>query len=332
MDFADSPCALRLVLRGEALAGFFVAPVEPPAEPWSPPSYVDPRTFTERETTLGPLPATLTLPNGVARPPVCLFVHGSGPNDQDESIGPNKPFRDLAQGLATRGIASFRYDKRTLARPRDFAALSAPTVKDEVLDDVAAALRQLRLEADVAGSKIVILGHSLGAMLAPRIAAESGDVSGLVMIAPAARPLVDVTLSQFEYLETLSPSGQLDRLRADVARVRAARPGDEGPPFLGAPLSWWADMNLCDPVAAAQRLATPMLIIHGGRDYQVTDADFELFRAGLSDRENVRLRRFAELNHMMMSGSGISQPAEYRQAGHVDSAVVNEVAQFVLSL
>jgi uncharacterized protein len=272
------------------------------------------------------------LPTGRARPPVCLFVHGSGPDDQDESIGPNKPFRDLAQGLATRGIASFRYDKRTRVRPEDFAALPAPTVKDEVLDDVAAALRQLRLERDVAESKIVVLGHSLGAMLAPRIAAESEDVSGLVMIAPAARPLVDVTLSQFEYLEGLSPSGQLDRIRADIARVRAARPGDVGPPFLGAPLSWWADMNLCDPVAAARRIATPMLILHGGRDYQATDADFELFRAGLSNRGNVNLRRFAELNHLMMVGSGSSQPAEYRQPGHVDGVVLDAIADFVLSL
>ena len=332
VDFANGPCALRLALRGKALAGFFVAPVEPPAEPWSPPSYVDPLRFTERETKLGPLPATLTSPNGRALPPVCLFVHGSGPNDQDESIGPNKPFRDLGHGLATRGIASFRYDKRTRVLPGDFAALSAPTVKDEVLDDVAAALRQLRLEEVVAASKIVVVGHSLGAMLAPRIAAESGDVSGLVMIAPAARPLVDVTLSQFEYLEGLSPSGQLDRIRADVVRVRAARPGDAGPPFLGAPLSWWADMNLCDPVAAARRLATPMLILHGGRDYQVTDADFELFRAGLSGRGNVRLSRFAELNHLMMPGSGLSAPAEYRQPGHVDVGVVDAVAEFVLLL
>jgi len=142
-DFASGPCELRLALRGATLIGFFVAPLEPPAAPWIAPSYVDSQKFAERETALGPLPATLTLPNGGTRPPVCLFVHGSGPGDRDETTGPNKPFRDLAQGLATHGIASLRYDKRTRVLPGDFAALSAPTVQDEVLDDVAAALRHL---------------------------------------------------------------------------------------------------------------------------------------------------------------------------------------------
>jgi fermentation-respiration switch protein FrsA (DUF1100 family) len=152
------------------------------------------------------------------------------------------------------------------------------------------------------------------------------------MVSPAALPLVEVMQSQFEYLEGLSPSGQLESVFADVARIRGACPGDAGPPFLGAPLSWWADMNLHDPVAAARRLATPMLILHGGRDYQVTDSDFELFRAGLADRDNVRLRRFAELNHLMMSGSGMSALAEYRRPGHVDGDAVEAVADFVLSL
>jgi len=169
-------------------------------------------------------------------------------------------------------------------------------------------------------------------MLAPRIAAENEEVTALAMIAAAARPLVDVTLAQFEYLEVLSPSGRLDAVRSDIARVRAARPDDVGPPFLGAPLSWWVDLNMYDPVAAARRLATPMLIVHGGRDYQVTDADSELFRTVLADRANVHCRRFAELNHLMMAGQGPSLPAEYRQPGHVDAAVVDAIADFVLSL
>ncbi len=67
----------------------------------------------EITSPLGPLPATLTLPSGEGHFPAVLLVAGSGPNDRDETIGPNKPFRDLAQGLAAADIASLRYDKRT---------------------------------------------------------------------------------------------------------------------------------------------------------------------------------------------------------------------------
>ncbi|MDZ7606573.1 MAG: hypothetical protein U5K79_13515 [Cyclobacteriaceae bacterium] len=66
----------------------------------------------------------MTLPKGKNSFPIVLFVHGSGPNDRDETIGPNKPFRDIAYGLAEKGIASLRYDKRTFVYGiRHFAIL-----------------------------------------------------------------------------------------------------------------------------------------------------------------------------------------------------------------
>ena len=81
------------------------------------PAYVDVTSFTETEVTVGSgqwaLPGTLTIPRGAGPFPGVVLVHGSGPNDRDETIGPNKPFRDLAQGLASKGIAVLRYEKRT---------------------------------------------------------------------------------------------------------------------------------------------------------------------------------------------------------------------------
>ena len=329
-EFEGGAVAFRIALREGALVGFFVVPLQPPAPEWRTPDYVDDARFVEEAASVGPLPGAFTRPKGVRRPPVCLLVHGSGPADRDETVGRNKPFRDLAQGLATRGVASLRYDKRTFALPAAFAALASPTVKEEVLDDVATALQTLALRDDV--GPLVVVGHSLGALLAPRIVEENRQAAAAVMIAAPARPLVDVTLAQLEYLNRLKPSGQLDDVRAQAARVRAAQPGDTGEPFLGAPLSWWANLNRYDPVAAARRIETPLLILHGGRDYQVTDADYEGWRAGLEDRANVRLRRFPQLNHLMIAGQGQSEPAEYQLAGHVDVAVIESVAEFALGL
>jgi alpha-beta hydrolase superfamily lysophospholipase len=327
IEFEGGEAVFRISLRDGALVGFFVAP---PVPAWRAPPYVDAARFVEEPAFVGDLPSVLTRPNGVRRPPVCLFVHGSGPCDRDETIGPNKPFRDLAQGLATRGVASLRYDKRSFAFPAEWSAVAAPTVKDEALDDVAAALELLAGRDDF--GPILVVGHSLGAVLAPRILAQSSRAAAAVMIAAPARPLVEVALSQIEYLDRLQPSGRLDAMRAAAARARAARPGEEGEPFLGAPLSYWADLNLYDPVATAQRIEAPLLILHGGRDYQVIDADFEIWQARLGGRPSVGLRRFADLNHLMMTGRGPSQPAEYREAGHVDADVVAAIAEFALSL
>ena len=62
---------------------------------------------------LGELPGILTVPKGEGPFPVVVLLQGSGASDKDESVGNLKPFRDLAEGLAERGIAVYRFDKRS---------------------------------------------------------------------------------------------------------------------------------------------------------------------------------------------------------------------------
>src|SRR6185437_11029464 len=88
----------------------------------------------------GPLPGTLTVPAGDGPFPAVLLIAGSGPNDRDETIGPNKPFADLARALAMHGIASLRYDKRTFVYGKNSRV---GNVDDEVTDDALAALQTL---------------------------------------------------------------------------------------------------------------------------------------------------------------------------------------------
>ena len=80
-------------------------------------------------------PVTLTLPVGKKKAPVVILVHGSGPQDRDETVGPNKPFRDLAWGLAERGIATVRYDKRTKEMAQ-CVQITNLTVYNEYITDV----------------------------------------------------------------------------------------------------------------------------------------------------------------------------------------------------
>lgn len=323
------------------LAGIFFRPAAAAAAPYTLPSYATPSAYSESDVTVGSgewaLPATLTMPVGAGPFPALVLVHGSGPNDRDETIGPNKPFKDLAVGLASRGIAVLRYDKRTKVYPSKMAALPGLTVKQEVLDDAVEAAKTLRATARVDPARVFVLGHSLGGMLIPRIGAADPSLAGLIVMAGAARPLEEAVLEQTRYLAladgTISPAEQtgIDDAVKLVSTVRALKPEDATSALVvfHAPASYWLDLRGYDPPSAAKGLKTPMLVLQGERDYQVTMAEYEKWKAALSGRANVTFHTYPALNHLFIAGAGKSLPAEYDTPSHVADAVVRDIAEWL---
>jgi hypothetical protein len=198
------------------VAGLFFAPARPaPEEDRAKP----PPGVREEEVPVGAgewtLPGTLALPS--AAPPfrAVVLVHGSGPHDRDETIGANKPFRDLAWGLAARGAAVLRYEKRTRHHAeRMAAAVERITVREETIDDALAAVSMLRTRPEIDPARVFVLGHSLGGTLAPRIAEADGRLAGIVILAGAARPLEDLVVEQVRYLG----AGATTRSRSTTSR------------------------------------------------------------------------------------------------------------------
>ena len=333
--FARQPLSIRIVLTPALrIAGLWFDRARLPE--YHAPDYVDSTRFTERDVTVGhgslPLPGTLSIPTVAGRHAAVVLVHGSGPDDRDESVGGARPFRDIAWGLATRGIVVLRYDKRTLVHAGSVNPHTI-TVESEILDDVYDALALLRAQPEVDLTKVYVLGHSEGATLTPEIAAHDGHLAGAVMLAASARPLAEVAAAQIRYLSASAPS-QTDAERAQSAAFLETLhelTAHQLPPdslVLGAPVHYWDELDALHPLDRARQIKTPLLILQGGRDYQVTSSDLKLWREALRTRKNVIIKEYPTLNHLLIAGSGPPTPAEYEREGHVDRQVILDIASF----
>jgi dienelactone hydrolase len=339
--FEKHNAQLKLTFRADGrLAGLFLEPEEAERPPWTKPAYVKPESFRESDVLVGSgpfsLPGTLTIPSGAGPFPGVVLVHGSGPQDRDETTGGLRPFQDLAQGLASRGIAVVRYEKRTKAHAKEMASAGEITVKDEVLDDALLALRLLRETPGVDSLRLFVAGHSLGALLAPKIAILDGALAGVVLLAAPSRPMSEVVRDQAHWLSGAGAS-DAQRLAAPFVRkeadaladLYAGRPDPIGGSILGASRAYWLDLRDLKPVDAARSLDRPILVLWGGRDYQVPLGDFLGWKTALAGRRNVTFRSYPKLNHFFVTGEGRSSPEEYGKPGHVAAQVVGDIAAFV---
>jgi dienelactone hydrolase len=341
-EFEKTTLDARVVFdRAGKVSGLTFRPHRPKID-YQPPEYARSETYEERSLTVGtdwPLPGTLTLPKGKGPFPVAVLVHGSGPQDRDETVGANMPFRDLAWGLATRGIAVYRYEKRTRAHSlRSEKEVKSVTVDQEVLEDAGLAVGALAKEKDLDPKRIFVIGHSLGAHVAPVIAQRNKQVAGIILMAGNTRPLEDLIWEQISGM--IAQAGKpgpeeekhLAELKKQVARAKARDLPDDTPVEdlpLRIPAVYLKSLRALDVVEAARKLDRPILVLQGERDYQVTLADFEGWKKALAGRPRARLKTYPDLNHLFIAGKGKSTPAEYDQPGHVAREVIDDIAAWI---
>ncbi|MFC8800961.1 alpha/beta hydrolase family protein [Promicromonospora sp. NPDC057138] len=337
------------------LLGLLVVPAVPA---WEPPSYADPELLVEEGVTLGEgedaVDGTLTVPRmdvqgdgrtpGTGRRgpvPAVVLLSGMGPIDRDMTMGANKIGRDLAWGLAARGVATLRYDNPSHADP-ERTQRDGAVATDDYLPAVAHAVALLRRDSRLDPARIVLAGHSLGGKVTPRVALALPDdagpsVAGLVLLAADASPMPDAAIRVTRYLAGIPGSGvrRLDAWRTARQAHRAADPRLSGDtpaarlPF-GLPASFWRDMQAYDPVDAARSVGLPMLLLQGGRDYQVTvEDDLDRWRHGLADRDDVMIQVLPEDDHLFLPGAEPSSPAGYLPPQHLDERVIETIARWV---
>jgi Dienelactone hydrolase and related enzymes len=348
-NFARQTMDLRIVFNQQAeISGFtFVPHLEVKESPA--PSYARPDLFKETEVQIKTgelvLPGTLTMPVGQGPFPAVVLVHDSGPQDRDETIGPNKPFRDLAWGLATYGIAVLRYEKRTRVYgqklQQDKKLLTSFTVYEETVDDAVSAVALLSQTPGIRPDRIFVLGHSQGGMMIPRVGQKDRKAAGFIIMAGLTRPLEDAILKQNRYLLSISGlSGEevkkrLEELENKVAKIKSLTGADANSAevILGAAPAYWLDLRGYNPVEEARKIDKPLLIIQGKRDYQVIEEDFEAWKKGLKGKAKVTFKLYPDCNHFFLEGKGLITPDEYLyRAGNVSEEVVKDIAGWIKSL
>ena len=279
-----------------------------------------------------PLSARLTLPDSMEKVPAVILLHGSGVNDMDETVHSNKLFRDLAQGLAQRGIAVLRYNKRSYQYHDELLEIPAG-VEEDALEDALAGYRLLRERPEVDMSRIYYAGHSQGGGFTGVLAQREPDVRGVISLAGTPRRLEDITYEQYKRMNLTED--QLAQVRAIVQAIKALDSKEEPDPFFyywGASELYWKTLNSLDISGDMKKTAEsrPVLILQGERDCQVFMEDFALWKELLGeDNPQVTYRSYPKLNHLFLEGEGEPNAEEYEIPGQVPGYVMDDIADWI---
>ena len=290
-----------------------------------------------------PISGVLTLPeNPEGKIPVVVLVQGSGQSDRDETIYANKPFRDIAWGLAQQGIATLRYDKRFYTYSEEGQKMASDiTVQQEITDDALAALALVQQDERFDAS--FLLGHSQGGMLMPAIALENGQLTGGISLAGSLRPLWEIsydqnlaaaeaardTVTEEEYNQIQNQMKQVEQQVEQLRQLDTLDLADDDL-LLGLPLKYWRSLQQMDAMDAVEQLDIPLLILQGDADFQVyPDKDYTLWQQTLQGRDNAEFHLYSGLNHLFMPTQGKQDVSEYAVQSQVDSQVIADIAAFV---
>ncbi len=310
------------------------------------------KTLVQEKIVIGagtkyPLNGMLTIPENTMGPvPAAVLVHGSGPSNMDGNVGNNYVFRDFAEGLAERGIAAIRYDKRTFVYGKELKYDGGLSVKEETIEDAVLAAELLRNDSRIDNNKIFIIGHSMGGMLAPRIDAEGGNFTGIIIMAGSPRTLEEIMMSQNDVvLDSLNrfvrfiAKKQIAALASKFENIyNLSDEQAKSTPVMGKHLMAYYFKEAGEHPSShyLKDLEKPIFILQGEKDVQASiEKDFYGYKNILGDKPNVAYKLYPNLNHLMMPsiyGEILKVQKEYKVAQKVDQQVISDIADWILAV
>lgn len=312
------------------------------APTYSTPSYAQWDRVIETPVVVGkewPLQGIVTCPSKPGIYPGLVLVGGSGAVDRDASIGPNKPFGDIALGLASRGTCVLRYDKRKAAH-RDWilANVEELTIVDDTIDDALQAIHLLSEHEHVDRRTVFVAGHSLGGYAMPRIADKTGTPCGFIIMAGTIRPLAELFVPQARRMSLVDGEVSDDEaaaiadLEAAVRRVNQLRPDSVLDRKLlpgRLPVAYWLDLKAHPSSSYLDSFSRPVLILQGERDLNVGADEPAEWHRQLAGRVPVTIKSYPTLNHLFMFSDGKTGTEENLRPGNVARPVIDDMAQWI---
>lgn len=339
IEFENGQKDFKMVFdTSNLLADFRIMPHQP-FHNWQLPNYVNVSKVKIQALTIDaqlPLLAELSLPIENENPPILVLVHGSGPNDMDETLGPNKIFKDLAYGLASKGIGVLRYNKVSFDHQSEMIRqMNQLTIDQEVTND---AIRALALADSLTEGKVILLGHSLGGHMAPKIAAEANP-DGVIVLAGNVSPLENLIIDQFEYLMENDSTSKINEFLINSVKwqINNLKEGNYDSSTTGSklpfalPAVYWLSLKDYSPTQLAKNQSIPYLILNGGRDYQVTLEEAEKWQNGNTHPQSKTII-YPKMNHLFYAGEDLLLPAEYEKEAHLDEKVLSDMEHWIKTL
>ncbi len=300
--------------------------------------------FTRREVAIEPsafirLPGSLYLPNSNKKSPLVILVHGSGSHDRNGSFGRNKVYLDMALDLVQKGVSVLIYDKRTYVYSfNNPFPIDSMDYYSETIDDAVEAFTMAKKIKEIDSTRIFIAGHSQGGLCGPLIAKKCKGLKGLILLSAPGRSLLDLLPDQLDYVHSLQTVNKEESEKITNAvkwQVKNALKPDLNLkskimlPFGGRPKYWLMDRNY-KVLEEAKTLTLPIILLQGGRDYNVTKKDYDLWVEAMAGKSNFKSYWFQNLDHMYFEGSGMAKPTDLDKPQHVSKSIANKMAEFVI--
>ena len=332
------------------------APTGKPQDPVPPYPYISEEVEFVQQPDGFTLAGTITRPKATGKYPAVVLVTGSGSQDRDEAIMGHRPFLVLSDALTKAGIVVLRYDDRGFAQSKGDA--SAATTMDFAMD-AASAVSYLASQPYVDKSRIGVLGHSEGGVIAPIVASDNPEVDFIILMAgtgvngiellkdqsaailrtqgaPEAYINQITALNESIYRMIIEPSADMEDQKRKVAeKLTSIGVGpDEVKAQIAALFSpWYRYFLMLDPAVYLEKTTVPVLILNGSKDTQVTSAlNVPAIEAALQRGGNMQSTTivYDGLNHLFQPAQ-TGAVAEYATIETtIEPQVLNDIATWIL--
>ena len=269
------------------------------------------------DTPTGKINGKIGLPDA-EKPPIVLLIAGSGPTDMD---GNTNSLKLLAEGLAQRGIATLRFDKRGIASSSAATKKERDLRFEDYVTDVQGWID--RLSEDSRFSDVFVLGHSEGSLIGMLASVDNPKVKGFISLAGAGRPAYDIIEEQLSgqpaevrhLVKSINDSLKAGKEVSNIPMGLMALFRPSVQPYL---ISWYR----YNPQEVIAKLRQPVLIIQGDKDVQVSEEDAKLLEQSLPKAQFQILK---DMNHVLKTCESVDMQVQQATYANPDLPVQEDL-------